>query len=83
MLRFCCDFVARFCLIYIKCELKEDIEGVGKTILSTLRNKSLEEFNKEEHISELKSVINRDYIIELQRRIYSWNVLGTYKINVL
>ncbi|KIS21571.1 hypothetical protein [Clostridium botulinum] len=62
---------------YIKCELKEDIEGVGKTILSTLRNKSLEEFNKEEHISELKSVINRDYIIELQRRIYSWNVLST------
>ncbi|MBU3184963.1 hypothetical protein [Clostridium estertheticum] len=62
---------------YIKCELKESIDGIGETILSILTNKSLEEFNKEEHINELKSMLNKDYIKELQRRVYSWNTLSS------
>ncbi len=62
---------------YIKHELKESIGGIGETILSTLRDRSLEDFNKEEHINEFKSMIDKNYIKELQRRVYSWNILST------
>ncbi|AOR23147.1 hypothetical protein [Clostridium taeniosporum] len=62
---------------YIKNELKENIDEIGRIILSELKNKSLEDFNKEEHIHEYKSMINKDYIKELQKREYLWNILSS------
>jgi hypothetical protein len=62
---------------YIKAELKERVYEATSTILTELKNKSLEDFNKENHIGEYKAIFNIDYIEELKRREYSWNILSS------
>lgn len=61
---------------YIKSELRERLDEIGNTFLSELKSKSLDDFNKEDHISEYNAIFNKTYINELQRRIYSWNILS-------
>ena len=41
----------------------------------TKRGKSIEEFNNEPHLEEIRVKLKREYGIELQRRIYSWENL--------
>lgn len=43
--------------------------------MSQLSNKSLEDFNKEEHINEYKAIFKKEYIEELKRRKYQWSIL--------
>ena len=62
---------------YIKNELEENINGVGNTIMSELCNKSLEDFNREEHIYEYKVIFKQEYIKELKRRKYEWFILSS------
>lgn len=60
---------------YIKNELEENINSIGNIIMSELRNKSLKDFHKEEHICEYKSIFTPEYIEELNRRKYEWTIL--------
>jgi len=62
---------------YIKNELEETVNDVGKTIMFELRNKSLDDFNREDHIHEYKSIFKQEYIDELKRRKYEWIILST------
>ena len=62
---------------YIKNELEENVNNVGKTIMFELRNKSLDDFNREDHIREYKSIFKQEYIDELKRRKYEWIILST------
>ncbi|AYE33783.1 hypothetical protein [Clostridium septicum] len=60
---------------YIKKELEENINNIGHIIMSQLSNKSLEDFNKEEHMNEYKAIFKKEYIEELKRRKYQWSIL--------
>ena len=62
---------------YIKNELEENINDIGSILMSELKSKSLDEFHKEEHICEYKSIFTQEYIRELKRRKYEWNVLSS------
>ncbi|RDY23188.1 hypothetical protein CHF27_009570 [Romboutsia maritimum] len=62
---------------YIKSELEYRINEIIGTIFQELKDKSLDDFNKEDHIDEYKNIFNKDYAKELERRKYSWNVLST------
>ena len=65
----------------IKFDLEEKSQEHGRYIISMLtepkakRGKSIEEFNNEPHLEEVKIKLKREYGIELQRRIYSWDNL--------
>lgn len=62
---------------YIKNELEENINDIGAILMSELKSKSLDEFHKEEHICEYKSIFTQEYIRELRRRKYEWTVLSS------
>lgn len=62
---------------YIKNELEENINDIGAILMSELKSKSLDEFHKEEHICEYKSIFTQEYIRELKRRKYEWTVLSS------
>ena len=62
---------------YIKNELEENINDIGDILMSELKSKSLDEFHKEEHISEYKSIFTQEYIRELKRRKYEWIILSS------
>ncbi|MCI6692675.1 MULTISPECIES: hypothetical protein [unclassified Clostridium] len=62
---------------YIKNELEENINDIGAILMSELKSKSLDEFHKEEHICEYKSIFTQEYIRELRRRKYEWAVLSS------
>lgn len=65
----------------IKFDLEEKSQEHGRYIISMLtdhktkKGKSIDEFNEEDHLKEIKVKLKREYGIELQRRIYSWNKL--------
>lgn len=65
----------------IKFDLEEKSQEHGRYIISMLtdhktkREKSIDEFNEENHLEEVKVKLKREYETELQRRIYSWNKL--------
>lgn len=69
----------------IKFELEEQLQEHGRYVISMLTDhktkkiKSLEEFEKEPHRDKSKIKMKREFAIELQRRIYSWNNL-TWKL---
>lgn len=62
---------------FIKSELEEDIESIGNILMHELKNKSLDNFHKEEHIPEYKHIFTSEYINELKRRKYEWNILSS------
>lgn len=62
---------------YIKNELEENIDDIGSILMSELKNKSLDEFHKEEHIYEYKYIFTQEYIRELKRRKYEWSILSS------
>ncbi|MGG7142631.1 hypothetical protein ACQPVP_04120 [Clostridium nigeriense] len=62
---------------YIKSDLEESISSIGNIIMSELRNKSLDDFHKEEHICEYKSIFRPEYVEELKRRKYKWFILSS------
>lgn len=73
---------------YIKSDLEESIIGIGNLLMFELRNKSLNDFHKETHICEYKSIFRPEYIEELNRRKYEWNILSSklkesYYIDIL
>lgn len=74
-------FVVSGLIHIIKFDLEEQSQEHGRYIISMLTDhktnkmKSLEEFNNEHHIEEISIKLKREYGIELQRRIYSWNNL--------
>ena len=61
---------------FIKFRLKEQLRGIGETFLVEFKNKSLDDFSKQEHTPEYRAIISKEYIKELNRRIYSWNILS-------
>ncbi|MBE6054186.1 MAG: hypothetical protein E7212_09785 [Clostridium sartagoforme] len=62
---------------YIKNELEESINDIGFILISELGSKSINEFNKEDHIGEYKSIFTPEYIEELKRRKYEWSILSS------
>lgn len=75
------QFIIMGLIHFIRFELEEKCQEHGRSLLSLLtdrknkRLKTLEEFNSESHIGELNCLTNREYAIELQRRLYSWDKL--------
>ena len=75
------QFVVSGLIHIIKFNLEEESQEHGRFIISMLtdhkanRMKSLEEFNNEAHIEEISVKLKREYGIELQRRLYSWDSL--------
>jgi len=75
------QFVISGLIHIIKFDLEENSQEQGRHIISMLtdhktnRMKSIEEFNNEPHIKELRVKLKREYGIELQRRLYSWDNL--------
>lgn len=75
------QFVTCGLINIIKFELEEQLQEHGRYVISMLTDhktkkmKSFEEFEKEPHLDELKIKMKREFGIELQRRIYSWNNL--------
>ncbi|OFI06694.1 hypothetical protein CLOACE_08490 [Clostridium acetireducens DSM 10703] len=65
----------------IRFELEEKSQEHGRYIISMLTDyktknmKSIEEFESESHLDELKIKMKIEFGIELQRRIYLWNKL--------
>lgn len=65
----------------IKFELEEKSQEHGRYVISMLTDyetknmKSIEEFEKEPHLDELKIKIKEEFGIELQRRVYLWDNL--------
>ncbi|MDR5587449.1 hypothetical protein [Clostridium aquiflavi] len=65
----------------IKFDLEEQSQEHGRYIISFLTDyetqklKSFEEFENEPHLNESKIKMKREFGIELQRRIYSWDNL--------
>ncbi|WP_270606287.1 hypothetical protein [Bacillus mobilis] len=53
----------------------------GRTVIGLLTDfetkelKSVQQFQNEEHIPEVKNMVSKEYGIELQRRIYMWKSL--------
>ncbi|MDR3597200.1 hypothetical protein [Clostridium sp.] len=74
-------FVVTGLIHAIKFDLEEKSQEHGRFIISMLtdyktkRGKSIDEFNSEPHLEEIKVKLKREYGIELQRRIYSWDNL--------
>jgi len=74
-------FVVTGLIHTIKFDLEEKSQEHGRNIISILtdpktkRGKSIEEFNNEPHLEEIRVKLKRKYGIELQRRIYSWENL--------
>ena len=64
---------------FIKNGLEEDVSKLSNIFLNELRNKSLNEFNKENHIEEYKNIFTPKYVEELNRRRYEWDSLS-YKL---
>lgn len=62
---------------YIKNQIEEKLDEISNIFISQLRDKSLEEFNKEVHLSEYKCVFTHEYIRELKRRKYEWTILSS------
>lgn len=75
------QFVITGLIHIIKFYLEEDSQEHGRTVISILTDyksdkiKSVEEFNSETHIEEISTKLKREYGIELQRRVYSWDNL--------
>lgn len=61
---------------FIKNELEYDVSNLSNVFLDELRNKSLNEFNKEKQIEEYKNIFTSKYVEELNRRKYEWNSLS-------
>lgn len=65
----------------IKFELEEKSQEHGQFVITMLtdyetqRLKSFKEFENEPHLNEFKIKMKREFGLELQRRIYSWNNL--------
>ena len=64
---------------FIKNGLEEDVSKLSNIFLNELRNKSLNEFNKENHIEEYKNIFTPKYVEELNRRRFEWDSLS-YKL---
>lgn len=75
------QFVVCGLINVIRFELEEQVQEHGRYVISMLTDyktkkmKSFEEFEKEPRPDELKIKMKREFCIELQRRIYSWNNL--------
>lgn len=69
----------------IKFQLEEQLQEHGRFIISMLTDyktkniKSINEFQEENHLDEVKVKMKREFAIELQRRIYLWDSL-TWKL---
>lgn len=69
----------------IKFQLEEQLQEHGRFIISMLTDyktkniKSINEFQEEAHLNEVKVKMKREFAIELQRRIYIWDSL-TWKL---
>ncbi|PFJ15390.1 hypothetical protein COD67_11995 [Bacillus cereus] len=65
----------------IQLDLEEKSQEHGRIVIDFLTDfktdklKSVQQFKKEDHIPEVKSMVNKGYGIELQRRIYMWKSL--------
>ncbi|MES9664087.1 hypothetical protein COK06_16240 [Bacillus cereus] len=65
----------------IQFDLEERSQEHGRTVIGFLTDfktkelKSVQQFQNEEHISEVKNMVSKEYGIELQRRIYMWKSL--------
>ncbi|MGN4446903.1 hypothetical protein ACTFOB_18615 [Bacillus cereus group sp. MYBK79-1] len=65
----------------IQFDLEERSQEHGRTVIGLLTDfktkelKSVQQFQNEEHIPEVKNMVSKEYGIELQRRIYMWKSL--------
>ena len=65
----------------IQFDLEERSQEHGRTVIGFLTDfktkelKSVQQFQNEEHIQEVKNMVSKEYGIELQRRIYMWKSL--------
>ncbi|AIY77016.1 hypothetical protein COL11_11890 [Bacillus anthracis] len=65
----------------IQFDLEERSQEHGRVVISLLTDfktdelKSVQQFQTEDHIQEVKSMVSKGYGIELQRRIYMWKSL--------
>lgn len=75
------QFVIMGLIHIIKFCLEENSQEHGRAVISILTDyksnkiKNVEEFNNETHIEEISIKLKREYGIELQRRVYSWDNL--------
>ncbi|QIW21693.1 hypothetical protein [Bacillus thuringiensis] len=65
----------------IQFDLEERSQEHGRSVIGFLTDfktnelKSVQQFQNEEHIPEVKNMVSKEYGIELQRRIYIWKSL--------
>ena len=65
----------------IQFDLEERSQEHGRVVIGLLTDfktgelRSVQQFQAEDHISEVKSMVSKGYGIELQRRIYMWKSL--------
>ncbi|PDY48634.1 hypothetical protein COM11_20200 [Bacillus pseudomycoides] len=74
-------FLVTGCIHTILFDLEEQSQEHGRGVISCLTDyttgeqKSVKQFEEEEHVPEVKKIASKEYGVELQRRIHMWKSL--------